>query len=77
MMKLPKLKVKMFPEHCSAEVRDFEYAKDLSFSDLLIIVEGQQITSYDELVQLATQDSYRGKESLEVIVLAPGLIDGG
>ena len=77
MPKLPKLKVKMLPEHCSAEVRDFEYAKDLPFSNLLVIVEGQRITSYDELVQLVTQNNYRRKESLEVIVLTPGLIDGG
>ncbi len=77
MPRLPKLKVKMFPEHSGEEVRDFEQAKDLPFLDNLIFVEGERINSYEEFVQLATQDSYQNREFLEVMVLSANLIDGG
>ncbi len=76
MPQLPKLRVKTFPGS-SEETRDFEQAKDLPFLDVLIFVEGQRINSYEELVQLAAQDSYQNKESLEVMVLSAGLVDGG
>lgn len=77
MPKLPKLRVKTFPGGSSEETHDFEQAKDLPFLDVLIFVEGQRINSYEELIQLAAQDSYRDKESLEVMVLSAGLVDGG
>lgn len=76
MPKLPKLRVKTFPSS-NEETRDFEQAKDLPFLDVLIFVEGQRINSYQELVQLVAQDPYKDRESLEVMVLSAGLVDGG
>ena len=76
MSKLPKLKVKVFPGYSTEEVHDFEHAKDLPFPDAPIFVEGQRISSYEELVQLAAQDSYKDKEFLEVVI-TPLLPAGG
>jgi hypothetical protein len=67
MSKLPKLKVKFLG--LREEMRDFEQGKYLLFSDsVLILVEGQVVRSYEELVQLAAQDRYKDKESLEVLI---------
>jgi len=67
MSKLPKLKVKL--RGLSDDIRDFEQGKYLLFCDhVLILVEGQVINSYEELVQLAAQDGYKDKEFLEVLV---------
>jgi len=76
MSKLPKLKVKLLIGRMSEDVRDFEQAKYLPFCQhVQIFVEGQLINSYEELVQLAAQDSYKAKESLEVVVTSA--IGGG
>lgn len=71
MSEFPKLKVNWPIEgYPSQDIRDFEQAKYfLPFSSpAFILVEGQVINSYKELVQLATQDCYKDKEFLEVLV---------
>ena len=86
MPKLPKLKVKrtfgytpgegqVYP---TEETYDFEQAKSFPYDHIgtLILVENQVINSYDELVQLASQDYCRDKEFLEVI-MAPLIGAGG
>lgn len=76
MTKLPKLKVKGLGWDVSEEIRDFEQAKYLPFGhNLIIVVEGQVIESYEDLVQLAAQDRYKNKEFLEVMFLP--IIVGG
>lgn len=73
MSKLPKLKLKKPYGYPFEEIRDFEQAKDVLFSqggEDVVVAEGQVIKSYEELVQLATQDSYKDKEFLEVWLLA-------
>ena len=77
MSKLPKLKVKLHVGRLSEELREFEQGQYLPFSDdhVLIFVEDHFINSYDELVRLASQDSYKDKEFLEVL-LTPA-IGGG
>ena len=40
-----------------------------SFSGKMIMVEGQRVLSYDELVHLISQDPYKNKESIEVVLL--------
>ena len=70
MPKLPKLKVRRTWNPVE-ETHDLEQARHLLFSrgtDMLVIVEGQMVNSYEELVQLATQDAYKDKESLEVVM---------
>jgi len=74
MSKLPKLKLKMPDEH--EVIRNFEDAENLLVDlELLAVVEGQLIYSYEELVQLATEDAYKDKEFLE-IMLVPYLMGG-
>ena len=79
MSELPKLKVRR-DWNPVEETYDLEQARDLLFgqgTDMLVIVEGETVHSYEELLQLATRDSYRNRDSLEVMVLSAGLVDGG
>jgi len=79
MPKLPKLKVKKPFGYPSEEIRDFEQAKYFLFSygaSTIVMVEKQVVNSYDELLQLAAQDCYKDKESLDVVVL-PAIVGGG
>ena len=67
---LPKLKIRRTWDP-TEETRDLEQARYSLFShgrDMLIIVEGRSIISYEELLQLATQDCYKDKEFLEVVM---------
>ena len=79
MSRLPKLKLKKPFGYPLEEIRDFEQAQYFLFSygaSAIVIVEGQEINSYEELVQLAAQDRYKDKELLEVELL-PAVIGGG
>ncbi len=79
MSDLPKLNLKKPFGYPSEEVRDFEQARYFLFSygaNAVIVVEGQVVNSYEELVQLAARDCYKGKEFLEVQLL-PVAIGGG
>jgi len=73
--RLRRLKVKWFLDSSSEETINLEQAKYcLPLGppyNLLVIFDGQRINSYEELVQLASQDCYEGKEFLEVVVLRP------
>jgi len=74
---LPKLKVKFPCGYPTEDICDLEQAKyrfDYG-GELLIIVEGRVIGSYEELAQIASQTQYADKEFLEV-VLVP-LLQGG
>jgi hypothetical protein len=74
MSKLPKLRLKM-PDG-QEEVHGFEEAKTyLSDWGVLFVVEGQVISSYEELIELADQSSYKDKEPLEVMLIPS--IEGG
>ncbi len=63
MPNLPKLKVKYNTEDESNErTVELEQAKDFYYGSVdgrpLVVVEGQPVYSYKELVQLSAQDSY-------------------
>ena len=78
MSDLPKLEIRR-PFQYAQGIYDLEQAKDILFrySDVsMVIVEGQRIYSYEQLVRLTAQDCYRDKEFLEVMVL-PTLATGG
>jgi len=77
MSKLPKLKIILPFGYAPESICDFEEAKHRLFyaPDLLVFVEGHVIYSYEELVQIASQDRYKDKEFLEVVLTH--LIDGG
>lgn len=74
MPKLPKLRLKM-PDG-TEEIRRFEEAKTLLANwGVLFVAEGQVISSYEELVELADRNPYKNKESLEVMLIP--FIEGG
>ena len=78
MSRLPKLEITS-PFQYAQGTYDLEQAKDILFrygNRTTVVVEGQRIYSYEELVQLAAQDCYKDKEFLEVMVL-PSLATGG
>ncbi len=76
MTKLPKLKVKGLGWDVSKEICDFEQAKYFPFDhDVVIVVEGQVIRSYENLIQLLDQDRNKDKEFLQVMFLP--IIVGG
>ncbi len=68
MSKLPKLRIKM--PHGYDEIYSFEKAKTLFFDwEVMVVVEGQMINSFEDLVKLAGQNPYKNKESLEVTLI--------
>jgi hypothetical protein len=72
----PKLKIKLPCGDPSEYLIDLEQAKQyLNFSEGVFSIEGQGIQSYDQLVQIASQDKYRNKEFLVVELLQ--IIGGG
>jgi len=77
MSHMPKLKVKGLKMGMKEEILDFEEAKNFPYSDFFIFLEGQRVNSYEEFVQLATQNHYADREFLEVFVSNLGLIVGG
>jgi hypothetical protein len=71
MSKLPKLKVKRPFGYPREEIRELEQAQYFLFSSgsgALVVVEGQVVNSYEELVQLAAQERYKDREFLEVVM---------
>ena len=53
------------------ELEQAEYL--LNFDGGIIMVDGRKVHSYDELVQLASQDDYKNKEFIEVNLVLPFL----
>ena len=44
--------------------------------DVLVMVEGNLVRSYEELVQMASQDEHKDKELLEVELLPTAVVGG-
>ena len=44
--------------------------------DVMVMVEGSLVRSYEELVQLASQDDYREREFLKVELLLTSIVGG-
>ena len=81
MSESPKLKVEYTVGGAHEEkICDLEQAKNFLYgscgSQALVVVEGQAISSYKELVQLAAQNQHKGKEVLNVVLIVPP-IGGG
>lgn len=76
MTELPKLKVKKEAWKDESEIQDFEEAKDFPFSaEIIVVVEGQQVNSYDDLLKLVQQERFKNRQFLEVLFLP--MITGG
>lgn len=70
----PKLKIKMY--NGNEEIRDLKEVKDLySTWMMMVLVDGYVVNSYEEMVNLVTQEQYKDKEFVEV-ALVP-FIEGG
>jgi len=81
MSELPKIKVKWWTLGSPDEETtcSLEQAKEVIFGNrpaVLVFVEGEMINSYEELVQLARQDRYKGKEVLNVALVVADISGG-
>jgi len=64
---MPKLLIKVFgdPGEDICELEEAKYLLD--FAGQIIVIDGQQIRSYDELVNIASQEKYKNQELIEVV----------
>jgi hypothetical protein len=72
---MPKLLVKFFgdPGEDVCELEDARYLID--FTDRIVVVDEQEIRSYDELVKIVGQEKYRAQEYVEVVQI-PAITGG-
>jgi PDZ domain-containing secreted protein len=72
---MPRLLVKFFgdPGEDIYELEDAKYLLD--FTDRIVVVDGQEIRSYDELVKIVKLDKYRDMEFIEVVQI-PAIMGG-
>ena len=67
MSTLPRLKVSGLGWEGLAGIYDFEIAASFPFGkNILVIVEGNAIASYQDLLTLVERPEYRDKDALEV-----------
>ncbi len=66
-VQMPKLLIKDFgdPGEDVCELEEERYLID--FSSQIIVIDGQQIRSYDELAKVASREKYRNQEFIEVV----------
>lgn len=66
-VEMPKLLIKVFgdPGEDMCELEEAKYFID--FSSQIIVIDGRQIRSYDELAKIASQEKYRNREFIEVM----------
>jgi len=72
---MPRLLVKFFgdPGEDVCELEDARYLID--FTDRIVVVDEQEIRSYDELVKIVSQEKYRDQEIIEVVQI-PAITGG-
>jgi hypothetical protein len=72
---VPKLKI-LYYGFSNEDICDLDQAGYLfDIGELMIMVEGQKIASYDGLVKLISQDRYKDKQYVEVVLL-PAIAGG-
>ncbi len=76
MAKYPRLKVTGIGWNASEEVREFEQARHFPFThNVIIMVEGHVIRSYEELLELVKHEHYQDRDFLKVTYLP--MLGGG
>jgi hypothetical protein len=72
---MPKLLVKFFgdPGEDVCELEDARYLID--FTDRIVVVDEQEVRSYEELVKIVGQEKYRDQEIIEVVQI-PAITGG-
>jgi len=64
---MPKLLIKVFGDP-GEDIYELEEAKYLlDFANQVIVIDAQQIRSYEELAKIASQEKYRNQEYIEVV----------
>ncbi len=72
---MPKLLVKVFGDP-GEDIYDLEEARYLfDFAHQIVVIDGQNVRSYDELVKIVSQEKYRDQESIEVVQI-PAMTGG-
>jgi len=69
MTALPKLRVRLPSDHEPQDVYSVEEARyrfNWGCDPFLVVVEGQYVSSFEELLDLARQDRFKDREFLEV-----------
>ena len=77
MKKRPLLRVEGLGWDVGKETYDFEQARYFPYDsrDLVIVVEGKAVKSFEDIVELAEKDPYKNKSFLDVKFLE--VITGG
>jgi hypothetical protein len=68
-MGLPKLRIRLPSDHEAQDVCSVEEARyrfDWGRDPFLVVVEGQHVRSFEELLDLAGQERFKDREFLEV-----------
>ena len=72
---MPKLLVKVFGDP-GEDTYDLEEARYLfDFANQIVVIDGQNVRSYDELVKIASQERYSDQELIEVVQI-PAITGG-
>ncbi len=72
---MPKLLVKVFGDP-GEDIYDLVEAKYfLDFTNHIVVIDGQNARSYDELVKIVSQERYSNQEFIEVVQIP--VITGG
>jgi len=72
----PKIKILLPAGYPDEDPFELEEARSrLNFASGMILVDGQRLRSYDDLVRLAALDKYQNQEYIEVVAIM--LIAGG
>ena len=79
MSNLPKLKIKMPFNSPDEEIVDLEQARyrfPFGRGMMVLVIDGKAPQSYEELVQLVTQDKYKDKEFIDVEMIVDVMTGG-
>ncbi len=72
---MPKLLVKVFGDP-GEDIYGLEEVKYLfNFAEQIVVIDGQNVRSYDELVEIVSQERYRNQELIEVVQI-PAITGG-
>jgi hypothetical protein len=73
---LPKIKIEFSPGLPELDAIDIEQTRtQLDFRNGIFMLDGQRIRSYEDLVELASQEKYKDKEFIKVQAVL--LVAGG
>ena len=72
---MPKLLVKVFGDP-GEDIFELEETRVLfDFANQIVVIDGKNIRSYEELVAVASQERYRDQEFIEVVQI-PAVMGG-